>query len=263
MRAVPVRVLRGGVERVACTVGMILADRRAWLDRIGADAIVDKLERNHVFGAGEGGVGRLLAAHHERDGDIVGRAVPDHRSARLDRILERDHGWQGLIVDRDQFGSVARLLQGFRHHKGDAVADRPHLAARQDRPKRAVAFGAAHVLRHDRHQASDLVGLGVGAGEHGENPRSRLGRRRIDSLDTRVGVRRHHQHAVALQRHVDVVDIAAAAGDEAGILEPGNRLTDTEFCHAFSPKNKPRKPRHMRRSRSLVLSSRSMIRKSG
>jgi hypothetical protein len=174
-----------------------------------------------------------LPAHHERDCDIVGSAVPDNRSARLDRILERDHGRQGLIVDRDQLGGVARLLQGLRHHKGDAVADRADLSARQDRAERAVAFRAAHVLGHDRHQASDLIGLGVGAGEHGENSRSRLGRRRIDALDTRVGVRRHHQHTVALQRHVDVIDIAAAAGDEAGILKPGNRLADTEFCHAF------------------------------
>ena len=182
---------------------------------------------------GEGGVGRLLAAHHEGDRNIIRSAIPDNRSARLDRILERDDGRQGLIVDRDQLGGVARLLQGLRHHKGDAVADRPHLPAGQDRPERAVTFRAAHILRHDRHQASDLVGLGVGAGEHGEHPRSRLGCRRIDSLDTRVGVRGHHQHAVALQRHVDIVDIAAAAGDEAGVLEPGNRLADTEFCHAF------------------------------
>jgi hypothetical protein len=40
---------------------------------------------------------------------------------------------------------------------------------------------------------------------------------------------------VALKRHVDIVDIAAAAGDEAGILEPGNRLADTEFGQALSP----------------------------
>src|SRR5262249_16848850 len=75
--------------------------------------------------------------------------------------------------------------------------------------------------------------LGVGAGENGEHPRSCFGRRRIDALDARVGVRRHHHHAVALLRHLDIVDITAAAGDEAGVLEPGNRLADTEFYHAF------------------------------
>ena len=190
-----------------------------------------------MLGAGEGGVGRLLAAHHEGDRNIIWSAVPDNRSARLDRVLEHHHGRQGLIVDRDQLGGVARLLHGLGHHEGDAVTDRPDLPARQDRPERAVTLRPSHILRHDRHQASHLVGFGVGAGEHGEYPRSRLGRRRIDIFDTRMGVRRHHQHAVALQRHVDIVDIAAAAGDEAGVLEPGNRLADTEFCHAFFSQN--------------------------
>ena len=35
-------------------------------------------------------------------------------------------------------------------------------------------------------------------------------------------------------RQFDVVDIAAAAGDEAGILDPGHGLADAEFVHAWS-----------------------------
>jgi hypothetical protein len=142
-----------------------------------------------MLGVGKGRVGRLLAAHHQRHRDIVGSALPDRRSARLDRILERDHRRQRVIVDRDQFGGVARLLQGLGHHESDAVADRPHLAAGQDRAERAVAFRAAHILRHDWHQASDLVGFGVGANKHRKHPWSRLGRRRIDGLDARMRVR--------------------------------------------------------------------------
>ena len=38
---------------------------------------------------------------------------------------------------------------------------------------------------------------------------------------------------MALVRQVDVVDIAAAAGDEAGVLDPGDGLADAEFVHAF------------------------------
>jgi hypothetical protein len=51
-----------------------------------------------------------------------------------------------------------------------------------------------------------------------------------------MGMRRHDHHAIALLRQADVVDIAASAGDETGILEPRNRLANTEFCHAFSPR---------------------------
>jgi hypothetical protein len=48
------------------------------------------------------------------------------------------------------------------------------------------------------------------------------------------------QHAVALLRHVDIVDIAAAAGDEAGILKPRDGLADAEFAHALPPPMRPR-----------------------
>ena len=208
-----------------------------------------------MFGAGECRIGRRLVAHHEPDSDVVRRAVPDHGRAGFDRVFERDHGRQRFIIDHDQLGGIARLLQGFRHHKGDAVADRAHLAARQDRPQRAVSFRPAHVFGHDRHEAANLIGLDIGSGEHGENTGGRLGFRRVDTLDARVSVRRHDQNAVALERHVDVVDKAAAAGDEAGILEPRNRLADTKFGQALSPQNEPLKRTMMRVLRSLVLPS--------
>src|SRR5580700_129736 len=51
-----------------------------------------------------------------------------------------------------------------------------------------------------------------------------------------MGVRRHHHHAVALVRQVDVVDIAAAAGDEAWVFDPGHRLTDAELVHLSPPR---------------------------
>ena len=52
-------------------------------------------------------------------------------------------------------------------------------------------------------------------------------------LDAGMGVRRHDHDAVALLRQVDIVDIAAAAGDEAGILDPRHGLADAEFGHAL------------------------------
>jgi hypothetical protein len=121
-----------------------------------------------------------------------------------------------------------------------------------------VSLGSPHVLGHDRHEAANLVGLDIGSRQHDENAGRRLGRRRVDALDARMSVRRHDQNAVALERHVDVVDIAAAAGDEAGILEPGNRLADTEFSQALSPQMRPERPIPNTRRvllRTLMLSS--------
>jgi hypothetical protein len=48
-----------------------------------------------------------------------------------------------------------------------------------------------------------------------------------------VRVRRHDNDAVTLARQLDVVDEAAAPGDEAGILQPRHGLTNAEFIHAF------------------------------
>jgi hypothetical protein len=45
-----------------------------------------------------------------------------------------------------------------------------------------------------------------------------------------VAVRRHHQNGVGLLREVDVVDIAAAAGEETLILHPADRLPYTKFA---------------------------------
>ena len=47
--------------------------------------------------------------------------------------------------------------------------------------------------------------------------------------DPRMRMRRHHHYAVALARQRDVIDKAAAPGDEALVLDPADRLADAEF----------------------------------
>ncbi len=232
-RAGAVRVLRCRVQRVAVAVGMILADRGARLDRVGGNPAVVELERNHVLGAGERGVGRVLVAHHQRERNVVGRLVPHRGRARLHRIFDGDDGRQRLVVDLDQFGGVARLHRRFRDHEGDAVADRAHLVGFEDRTQRAEALRAAHILRHRRREAAELVGDDIGAGEHREHALGRPSLGGVDAFDARMRMRRHDNGRVALVRQLDVVDIAAAAGDEARVLDPGHGLTDAELVHAF------------------------------
>jgi hypothetical protein len=45
-------------------------------------------------------------------------------------------------------------------------------------------------------------------------------------------MRRHDHDAIALLRQVEVIDIAAAAGDESRIFDPGDGLADTELVQA-------------------------------
>ena len=210
---------------------MILAERDARLDRIGVDPVVDELDRDDVLGFGEGCVGGVLVAHHQRDGDVAGILVPHRRRAGLDRVLDRNDRRQRLVIDLDQLGGIARLRQRFGDDEGDAVADRAHLAAGQDRARRAVALRSAHILRHHRHQAAELVGGDVGAGQHGEHARRRLRLGGVGARDPGMRVRRHHHNAVGLEGQVDIVDIAAAPGDEARILQPAYRLTNAKFLH--------------------------------
>src|SRR6516162_1288542 len=211
---------------------MILADCRAWLDRIRGDAIIVELERYHVPGFGEGGVGGLFVAHHQRERDVIRLLVPYRRRAWLRRVFDADDSRQQLVLDFNEFGGVSRLRIGFRHHEGDAITDRAHLRAFEDSAQRAESLGAAHVLRHRRRQTAELVGERIRSGEHREHARRGLRFRRIDALDAGVRVRRHHHDTVALLRQFEIINITATAGDEARIFDPRHRLTDTEFVHA-------------------------------
>jgi hypothetical protein len=125
------------------------------------------------------------------------------------------------------------LLQGLGHDKGDAIADRAHLVVREQRASCPVAFRTADILRHRIHQRADAVGVGVLAGQDAQHALGGGRFRRIDRLDARMRVRRHHHHAVALPRQRNVVDKAAAPSDEPLVLDAADRLTDTEFVHGY------------------------------
>ncbi len=80
-------------------------------------------------------------------------------------------------------------------------------------------------------QAADLVGRHVGAGEDGDH----AGRLRrgfgVHALDQRVGVRRAQEPRVGLARQVDVVGVAAAAGQEPFVLDPLDGGADAGLAH--------------------------------
>jgi hypothetical protein len=44
-------------------------------------------------------------------------------------------------------------------------------------------------------------------------------------------VRRQQHHAVRLARELHVVDVARTAGEEALVLDPADRLSDSETVH--------------------------------
>src|SRR3984885_9245602 len=68
------------------------------------------------------------------------------------------------------------------------------------------------------NEAADLVGRDVVAGEDRDDAWRLKSRRRVDSVDRRMGVRRAEEIRIGLARTVDVVDVMALAGDEADVF---------------------------------------------
>ncbi len=112
LHAHPVRILRGGVERVVVLGSVVVADSDPRLHRHRRQPVVLDAELHHVPGAGEGGVGRFLAAEHQPEADIALRTLFPHLGrAVLGRVLERHHRRQWLVIDLDKLGGVARLRE--------------------------------------------------------------------------------------------------------------------------------------------------------
>ena len=185
-----------------------------------------------VCGAGKRGVGRLLVALGLDEADVAGAVVPNERHVRLDRIAGRYDRRQRLVIDFDQLGGVDRLIIGVGDDEGDVIANHAHAVFDQRRIARLVAGLAVAALEPARHGKIAKAGLFVvGAGQHREHARCGLRLGRIDGADARVRMRRaqHVAERHAGKRHVG--DVAAAALDEAGILEARHRLTYGEFTH--------------------------------
>jgi hypothetical protein len=76
----------------------------------------------------------------------------------------------------------------------------------------------------------DAVGGEVGAGQHRHDPRDGERRRRVDAADARVRVRRADEADVKLPVGVDIVAVAAGAGDEARVFLAQDVLADAFAC---------------------------------
>ncbi len=147
-----------------------------------------------------------------------------------------DHGGKRLIVDRDQLGRIARGGEALRHHHRDRVADMPHPVARDRRMRRdhrgrPVAVGDGAQAR-DR---ADPVAGEIFAGKDGEDPRRGNGGGGVNRADARMRMRRAQHEGIGLARTVEVVEVIAATGNKAPILDAPDRLTDAELLHGTSP----------------------------
>src|SRR5262249_56391587 len=102
-----------------------------------------------------------------------------------------------------------------------AILHEPAVGRREHR-------GAVWTLALERHLHRAERG-DVGAGVHGEAPRRLPRALGVDFTDTRVRVRRSHDHCVRLAGEVHVVVKSSLAPHEAGVFESLDRLANTEL----------------------------------
>ncbi len=181
---------------------------------------VEGLQRHHLVGCGEGGVGARLVTGLPCVGDVVGLAlllVTDERGIGLQAALRGDDHGELVVVDVDEREGVAgdvRVGGDHRRHFLPLVAD---LVGGEDR------LGVAGQRRHPRQ----VVRRHQLAGDDGDHTVERLRLAGVDRDDPGVGQRRSEDGHVEHPGEDDVVHIATGALDEAVVLLATNRMTDT------------------------------------
>ncbi len=185
-----VRALRGAAQGQALVAGVVVGDRAARLHGVGGEPVDHHSVLDDVEGTREGGIGRRLVAGLVHEGEVVRAFVVNRAGARLDRVLERRHGGQHVVVDRDRLGGILGLVQRLGDHEGDRLADIPHRVPGES---------------------------GLGAGEGGRAVAAlarRVGLLGAEPRDGRVvaGERQHHARHAPGGTHVDRADAGMGMG---------------------------------------------------
>ena len=142
--------------------------------------------------------------------------LADERGAGLERFDRVHHDREGLVVDldrRDAIGSDVTLGRDDGRHLlrlvEDGVRRQDHLA-----------------VRHERRHPLELERYEVFARDHREHAGDGERLRRVDALDARVCVRAAGDVQVQHAGQLHVVDVVAAASDEARVFLALDALAD-------------------------------------
>ena len=233
-QAMHVRVLAGDVAGEAVAARIVDADRGPRLHGIRRQPIVDQVDPGDVGGLGERRVGGGLVAQLPIEDQVVRDLIVDQSRGTVG-IGHVHHGVDLGILDLERLAGVLGLPIAVGHDDGDRVADVTHLLQREERMRTRLHRRA--VLGLDQpaaDQPAQAVGLDVLAGEHGQHAGHALGRGLVDAGDPGMGMRAAHEVGIGLPVLVDIVRIAASAGDEALVFPAANRDADAILSHLQS-----------------------------
>ncbi len=216
------RGLAGHPDRVLVGARVVPADVAACLHGVGDEALVDDALFDDDFGAIDRGVRAGLVADRPLEHDVVRGVLVELRRTGLHGLLGIDDGGERLPVDRDGFDGVVGLGLGLGDDRGDAFARPLDVVRGEDAGRVDVVLDARAATGRPGH--GQRVVRDVGPDEDAEHPWHRLRGARVDRADVGVRVRAAQDGHVRHRLELDVVEVAAFAGDEARVLGPLDRL---------------------------------------
>ncbi len=155
----------------------------------------------------------IAALEFAADDDVGAGLVVQQRRAGAHRLLRIDNERQRFVVDGDQRRRVFRLVAVPGDDTGDRLADMAHLVARQRENRRGV------IIRHARGCDQRLDGVAqIFRCEHGDDARCGARCRAIDGADVRVRLLATTERHMRRLRHLPVVGVGAAPGEEPRVL---------------------------------------------
>ena len=227
-------VLAGGVEGEGFRALVIFAHGRARLHGVGCEAVVDDFQRRHMFGLGEGRVRRVLVAEMPVIDRIVGRHVMQHGRAGAGRRGGVYNGGQHAVIHDDFLRRLARDRIGVGDDDGHMVAHIAHLALGEGGMGARLHGRAVLGMDHPAaNQAAHLVGGDVVAGEDCKHALHLAGGGGVNPVDRGVGVGGADEEGMGLPMTIDVVGVAALAGDEAEIFLAEDGCANACLAHHF------------------------------
>ena len=153
------RILRCRVEREVLLGVIIVADRRARLHCVGHQAIVGKLQRDHICGLAEGFIGGVLVADFPIVDDVARRFGMQLRRTRRYRGTNVGGRREFFVIDDDRLGGVLRLILGLGGNHCDSLSDEAHRFRGHCRP--CAHFHRCAVLGVDSPAADQVADLVV------------------------------------------------------------------------------------------------------
>ena len=215
-----VRNLRRRVQRDLTGRLLPVADAPAGLHRRRREALVVDAQLDHLRGLRHGvveAVGDVLERLHE----IAVVLGVHERRAGLKGLLGIDHDREGVVLDVHEVGTITSQVAVVGDHHRDGLADVAGDLLGED-----GLLGMTDVatrVRRAEHASLDRQRL---VGQHRMNARQRECSSSVDRRDPRVAEGRAHERGVQHGGQLEVIHVAAFAGDELAVFLAQNRIAD-------------------------------------